>query len=260
MNQIFLAIILGIIQGLTEFFPISSSAHLVIFQHLFKIKKDAVLLDAILHAGTLMAVIFVFWKDIIKMIKEIPFIFKRNGWEREGLRLFYLIFAGTIPAVIMGLLFRKEVESAFFSPKLVGALLLFTSIILFLTKFTKEKNKVSIYHAFIIGVFQGLALLPGISRSGATIASALALGWGREFAFKFSFLLSIPAIAGANILELYSSEISPINLSLLTSGFIASFISGFIALKILSPVVRKGKFYLFSIYCLIAGLGIWIFL
>ncbi len=260
MSLILQAIILGIIQGLTEFFPISSSAHLVIFQHLFSIKKDVVLLDAFLHAGTLLAVILTFWNEILEILKGIPFLFKRGSLEREGVKLFYLIFAGTIPTVVIGILFKKEVESSFLSPKLAGGLLLFTSLILFLTKFTREKSEVKIAHAFIIGIFQGLALLPGISRSGVTIASALAIGWKREYAFKFSFLLSIPAVLGANILEIYSSNLSFSNLSILISGFILSFISGYFSLKILSPLVKKGKFYLFSIYCLIIGLGILIFI
>lgn len=260
MSLLFQAIILGIIQGLTEFFPISSSAHLVVIQHLFGIKKDVVLLDAVLHAGTVMAIIIFFWNDIIKILKDLPFILRKEGVEREGVKLFYFIIAGTLPTAIMGVLFKKEVESSFFSPKLTGALLLFTSLILFLTKFTRERNKFSITHAFIIGIFQGLALLPGISRSGATISSALALGWKREYAFKFSFLLSIPAVAGANILEIFNSNILISDLKVLTAGFLFSFIFGFISLKVLSPLVKKGKFYLFSIYCLIAGLGILIFL
>lgn len=260
MNLIFQSIILGIIQGLTEFFPISSSAHLVIFQHFFNIKKEAPLLDAILHAGTLMATIFVFWNEIIKMIKDVPFIIRRKGTEKEGVRLIYLILIGTVPSVIIGLLFQEGIESSFSSPKQAGVFLLFTSLMIFLTKFTRVKNRIRGYHALIIGIFQSLALLPGISRSGATIASALALGWEREFAFKFSFLLSIPAIAGANILELSNAQISNLNSTALITGFFISFISGFIALKILSPLVRRGKFYLFSIYCLIAGLGIILFL
>ncbi len=260
MSLILQAIILGIIQGLTEFFPVSSSAHLVIFQHFFSIKKDMLLLDAFLHAGTLLAIIILFWKEIMEILKGFPFLFKRGSVEREGVKLFYLIFAGTIPTVMIGVLFKGEIESSFLSPKLAGGFLLFTSLMLFLTKFTREKSEVKIVHAFIIGIFQGLALLPGISRSGVTIASALAIGWKREYAFKFSFLLSIPAVLGANILEIYSSNLSFSNLSILISGFIFSFISGYFSLKILSPLVKKGKFYLFSIYCLILGLGILIFI
>ncbi len=260
MSILFQVIILGIVQGLTEFFPISSSAHLVILQHLFGIKRDVILLDVVLHAGTLLAIIFVFWKEILTIIKEIPFLFKKEGMEREGSRLFYLILAGTIPTLLMGALYKKEIESAFLSPKLAGSLLLFTASILFLTKFTREKSEIKIVHAIIIGVFQGLALLPGISRSGATIASALALGWKREYAFKFSFLLSIPAVVGANILELLDLKMRIINQWNLLAGFISSFVLGYLSLNILSPIVRKGKFHLFSIYCLIAGLGILILL
>jgi len=260
LSLIFQAIILGVIQGLTEFFPISSSAHLVIFQHFFSIKKNVVLLDSVLHAGTLLAIILLFWKEILEILESIPSLFKKDKMDREGVKLFYLIFAGTIPTAIIGALFKREVESAFLLPKLSGGLLLFTSLILFLTKFTREKSEAKITHAFIIGIFQGLALLPGISRSGVTIASALAIGWKREYAFKFSFLLSIPAVLGANILEIYSSELSGSNLLVLISGFIFSFIFGYLSLKILSPIVKKGKFYLFSIYCLIIGLGILVFL
>lgn len=260
MSLLFQAIILGIIQGLTEFFPVSSSAHLVVVQHIFGIKRDVVLLDAILHAGTLMAIIIIFWNDIIKILKELPFILRKKGMEKEGVKFFYFIIAGTLPTAIIGVLFKKEVETSFLSPKLAGALLLFTASILFLTKFTREKNKGNIYHALIIGIFQGLALLPGISRSGATISSALSLGWKREYAFKFSFLLSIPAVAGANILEIYNSKIVNLDLKFLTVGFFFSFTFGYLSLKILSPFVKRGKFYLFSIYCLVAGLGILIFL
>jgi len=260
LSQVFQAIILGIVQGLTEFFPISSSAHLVIFQHFFSIKKNVLLLDAVLHAGTLMAIVFVFWKEILEILKGIPFIFNRKARDMEGVKLFHLIFIGTIPTAIIGFLFKKEVESTFLSPKLTGVFLLITSLILFLTKFTREKSEVRIAHAFIIGIFQAFALLPGISRSGVTIASALAIGWKREFAFKFSFLLSVPAVLGANILEIFNSELSSSNLLILISGFTFSLIFGCISLKIFSPIVKKGKLYLFSIYCLFTGLGILIFL
>ncbi len=253
--------ILGIVQGLTEFFPISSSAHLVILQYIFSIKKDILLLDAILHAGSLMAIILFFYKDLLGILRDLKWMYKKSEGKKEGLKWLYLIISGTFPTAIMGILFRKGVESAFTSPKMTGALLIFTCLILFLTKFTRERSEERIVHAFIIGVFQGLALLPGISRSGATISSALALGWKRESAFKFSFILSIPAIIGANIFEILNSPMAntyPVKILLI--GFFSSFLTGSLSLRMLSPLVKMGKFYLFSIYCLIAGLGILMFI
>ncbi|MGQ9618384.1 MAG: undecaprenyl-diphosphate phosphatase [Candidatus Aminicenantia bacterium] len=259
MNPLFQVIILGVIQGLTEFFPISSSAHLVILQHFFSIKKDVLLLDSILHAGTLTSIFLVFYRDIILIIKDFPLLLRRERKESEGLRMLYFIITGTIPTAFIGFFFRNDIERFFNSPKLVGFFLLLTSFILFLTKFTKERNREKAIHSFLIGIFQGLALLPGISRSGATISSALALGWKRELAFKFSFLLSIPAVLGANILEISQHLREGFNFKILLAGFLASFIAGLISLKILSPITKKGKIFLFSIYCLLAGLSILIF-
>ena len=181
------AAILGLVQGLTEFLPVSSSGHLVIFQTAFKLEEAPIVFDTIVHLGTLIAVLVFFRKKLLKLNKK----------------QISLIAVGTVPAVIAGLIIEPFLEALFTSLVLTAGGLIFTGCILLTTKnLTQQKQELTIRQAIVIGVFQALAIIPGISRSGSTVCSALHLGIKRESAFFFSFLLAIPAILGAQVLQL----------------------------------------------------------
>lgn len=260
--SIFDSIILGIIQGLTEFFPISSSAHLVIVPNLLNIKTQTLFFDVFLHLGTLIA-IFLFWFKRIKaiFIKTILFLLKGKIRlpEEPDERIGILILIGSIPTGILGLLCKDLFETVFELVWVITICLFINSAILFLTRFTREKkeiNNIRIRDALIIGLFQGIAILPGISRSGACISGALFMGLKRELAFEFAFLLSIPAILFAFILKLKDAlDASEAIFSFpYILAFFLSFIVGFLALAFLSSIVRNGKIHLFSYYCFLLGI------
>ncbi|MEW6102524.1 MAG: undecaprenyl-diphosphatase UppP [bacterium] len=241
------SIILGILQGLTEFFPISSSAHLVIVPHLLKIGNPSIFFDVCLHLGTLFAVI-VFWFSKIRNITISLFKLKRDDDARLGL----LIIVAMIPTGVIGILFKDILEKLFESPIRVAFLLLITGILLFLTRFSKErKENMTILDALIIGLFQGLAIAPGISRSGSCISSGLFIGLKREKAFDFAFLLSIPAVLAAFILKLKDSLENKEAIFILPylSGTIIAFTVGLLSLFFLSRIVRRGKIHYFAYYC-----------
>ena len=261
------AIVLGIIQGLTEFLPVSSSGHLVIFQHLFQITEPVVSFDISVHFGTLLVVIIFFRKDLMAMltalVKKVPALCKQNKSlnsinESKELKLVFLIVAGSIPTGIIGIFFHKIADRLFSSILLVGFMLLITGALLWLTRIPKQNNKgmenFSASAAIIIGLVQGIAIIPGISRSGSTIAVALLLGLDKQIAARYSFLLSIPAICGAEILNLFSShsgDMIPVHISLI--GMCSSFIVGYFALSLLMYLVKNGRMYVFSPYCFLAG-------
>jgi undecaprenyl-diphosphatase len=261
------AIVLGIIQGLTEFLPVSSSGHLVIFQHLFQITEPVVSFDISVHFGTLLVVIIFFRKDLMAMltalVKKVPALCKQNKSlnsinESKELKLVFLIVAGSIPTGIIGIFFHKIADRLFSSILLVGFMLLITGVLLWLTRIPKQNNKgmenFSASAAIIIGLVQGIAIIPGISRSGSTIAVGLLLGLDKQIAARYSFLLSIPAICGAEILNLFSShsgDMIPVHISLI--GMCSSFIVGYFALSLLMYLVKNGRMYVFSPYCFLAG-------
>ncbi len=261
------AIVLGIVQGLTEFLPVSSSGHLILFQHLFGLNEPELIFDICLHLGTLFAICIVFFKDIQSIIISIwqfipQLIQKKASFEtinqNPDLKISMLIVLGSIPTAFIGLIFHKLADQIFSSLFIVGFLLLITGTVLLLTRKVKLKGvgilKVTITQALIIGVVQGFAVLPGISRSGSTIAASLFLGVDRKVAGRFSFLLSIPAIFGALILTLKDlGEATHINIIPTTIGTLISFIIGFFALKVLLRVVNQGNLYLFSPYCYAIG-------
>ena len=242
------ALLLGIVQGITEFLPISSSGHLVIFQSVLGIEQSGNAFEVIVHLGTLTSIIIVFFRDI----KDILFSVKLKKTQS----FIYLIFIGTLPSVIIGLGFKENLESLFDNIFAVGFALIFTGIFLTGTLFIKMKNnKNSISKALIIGLSQSIAIIPGISRSGFTITTALLLGLNSKDAAKFSFLLAIPAISGAGILTAVdiNMEIS-MGVDVALIGFCSSFIMGFISLKWLLNTIENGKFYFFGIYCFFLGI------
>jgi len=232
------AFILGLVQGLTEFLPISSSGHLVIIQHIFKLTKPPVLFDIFVHLATALAVILVFWPVLIKLTKKYIF----------------LIFIASLPAAVIGLLLNSQIESLFSSLKLVSLALFITGFLLFSIQFfihKTKKNKPKLLDVFIIGCFQALAIIPGISRSGSTISSAVFMGLKPITAFNFSFILSLPAILGAQLLFLPElTAISSKQIPFLFTGFITALISGFFSLKFLKKIITKGKLNIFAYYCL----------
>jgi len=254
----FQAIFLGILQGLTEFLPISSSGHLVIFQKIFDFSTPPIAFDALAHLGTLVALLVFFWKDIKKIFQNLKekIRTKKRG---KNINLLFSLIIGTIPIVIWGLLLKEKIDIIFDSLLLVGISFLFTAIILFITTFVKKHKKelgeIKFLDAVIIGIFQAFSILPGLSRSGVTISSSLFQGFKKEAAFKFSFFLGMIAILGANLLQI--PEVSNFSQKELLCGFLGflfSAIVGFFALKWLQKIVIKGKLHYFGIYCSILGL------
>ncbi len=263
------AIILGIIQGLTEFLPVSSSGHLVIFQNIFGLKEGALAFTINVHAGTLVAVLICFRKEILAIIISIfqgmsQLAGKEKSiselYEDPNVKLAFLIVAGSVPTGILGLMFHDLADTLFSSVSMVGLMLICTGFILWFTRYLQKTGRdidgFVIKDSLIIGLIQGLAIIPGISRSGSTIAAGLYLGLNRETAARYSFLLSVPAIIGAEILNLKNlpaGSIMPDNITLL--GILASFITGYSALKILLFIVNKGNMHFFAPYCWIVGVA-----
>lgn len=261
------AIILGVIQGLTEFLPVSSSGHLVLCQNLFGMEEPELLFDICLHVGTLVAVLIVFYRDIIDILAalvRIPTGIKNAGGLLKlcetdpAIRMALLVVIGSIPTAIIGLLFKEVVDHIFGSTAIVGCMLIVTGTLLWLTRrFQGEGRPIrqtTLKDALIIGVVQGLAILPGISRSGSTISMAMFLGVDRKLAGRYSFLLSIPAIVGALILGLGEPELATtIPLVTIVAGSIVSALVGWLALVILLRVVDRGQLHRFAPYCWLVG-------
>ena len=253
--DIFEAIILGIIQGLTEFLPVSSSGHLELAKVILgdtSVPEESLTFTVVLHFATALSTLVIFRKEVTEILKGL-FQFKWN----DDLKFSLKIIISMIPAVIVGLLFEEQLES-FFGGKilLVGCMLLLTSLLLLLADKAKNTTKkVSFSNSVIIGVSQAIAMLPGISRSGATISTSVLLGIDRTRAAKFSFLMVVPLIFGkigkdvlSGDLSFQSSEMVPIS-----AGFIAAFLAGLLACKWMIAIVKKSKLSYFSLYCAIVG-------
>jgi len=231
---------LGIIQGITEFLPVSSSGHLVIIQSLIPgFSQPGVLFDVYLHFGSLLAVLLFYYKRILKL--EINYL--------------VIIILASIPAAILGFILKDYIDLIFQSTKLVGGALIVTGVMNLKVDSNKESDvKINKKNGFIIGLFQAFAILPGISRSGSTIFAGTLLGLKREKAAEFSFLLSIPAILGANILEIFKnrSEVL-ININYIV-GIICSLAFSFICIKIMLNILIKRKLKYFGYYCILLGI------
>jgi len=231
-------ILLGIVQGLTEFLPVSSSGHLVLLQKVLGISAHQVAISVILHLGTLLAVVIFFWKDILNLLKNLKLLI---------LSLIVVIITGTI-----GVLGKDFFEGLFSSPRLVGFAWIFTGLVLISTKSITQldRDKLNFKDALILGLSQGLAIIPGISRSGITISTLFFRRINRSLAFTFSFLVSIPIILGAAILEAKEIQAIPKSEMIsLAAGFSFSFIAGLVALLFLKRVINQAKFYYFGYYC-----------
>lgn len=250
------AIILGIVQGLTEFLPVSSSGHLELAKVLFgdnSLPEESLTFTVVLHFATALSTLVVFRKEVSQIFKGL-FQFKNN----EEFNFSVKIIISMVPAVIIGLLFEKELE-AFFNRNvlLVGFMLLITGLLLFLADKAKHTEKqVSYGNAFIIGISQAIAMLPGISRSGATISTSVLLGVDRTKAARFSFLMVVPLIIGKVAKDILGGAISfsDESFGVMGVGFIAAFVSGLIACNWMISLVKKSKLYYFSAYCFIVGI------
>jgi undecaprenyl-diphosphatase len=257
------AIFLGIVQGITEFLPISSSGHLVFFQSLFGLKEPPIFFDVMLHLGTLLAVVVYFWADILEILQGVGATLRRKEGGKQGTYFLLWIIVATIPTGLIGLLFKDWFESFFSQPKLVGGMLLITGFFLWLTRWTKKEGRkimtMGWMDSILIGIAQGIAIIPGISRSGATISTGVFCGLDRELSGKFSFLLSIPAILGATVLEFRKID-SFEDFSTILLGTVIAFGVGILSLTALMKINKIGKISSFSYYCWIIGIGIIIFI
>ncbi|MFC2152583.1 undecaprenyl-diphosphate phosphatase [Bacteroidota bacterium] len=250
----FEALILGLVQGLTEFLPVSSSGHLELGKHILGVEySENLTFTVVVHGATVLSTIIVFWKTIVELFKDL-FKFQWN----ESTKYIFKILVSMIPVVIIGLLFKDQIEGLFTGNILfVGFMLLVTAGLLAFTYYAKERqNDISFRSSFIIGVAQALAVIPGISRSGATIATGLYLGNKKESVAKFSFLMVLLPIIAANVKDLMDFKISAqntVSLTPLIIGFLAAFISGLFACKWMLKIVKRGKLIYFAIYCFIVG-------
>jgi undecaprenyl-diphosphatase len=243
---IYQAIILGLIQGITEWLPISSSGHLVIVQNWFKISQPLPL-DLMLHFGTALVVIFIFRKIIWQLLK---ILFTWQIHDPKFKLIIYIILA-SIPTALIGLIFKDLIESLFSNVLMVGIALILTGSLLFLTRKTGDK-KLTPAKSILIGLAQGIAIIPGISRSGSTIGTGLILGVDRKTATTFSFLIFLPAILGASILEinhLAQADWLPILIATLTAMLVS-----YLVINWLLKLIQHNKFWYFSFYCWFVGL------
>lgn len=253
----FEALVLGLVQGLTEYLPVSSSGHLAIGAYLFGINgEDNLTFTIMVHVATVLSTLVILWKEIDWILKGL-FKFQMNEETKYALN----IVISMIPVGIVGVFFKDKVEEVFGSGLLiVGCMLLVTAALLTFSYFAKprQKENISPLHAFIIGLGQALAVLPGLSRSGTTIATGLLLGDKKEKMAQFSFLMVIPPILGEALLDLLKGLKGEVTLGGIDAfpmiiGFVAAFISGCLACKWMINIVKKGKLVYFGIYCAIAG-------
>jgi len=243
--------LLSIVQGISEFFPISSSGHLVIFQELIGFKTIPLVYNIFFHIGTLISILIYFSKDIFSIVKGIK--------EKNNIQFISLIITASIPTGMIGLFFKEQLEGMFDKPGIVGYFLLITASIIFISKFVRIKKPNIYFAALIIGIVQGVAIIPGLSRSGLTISMGLILSMGFIFSFRFSFLLSIPAIFGALILEIDKVPFDGHHIFYLLTGTLFSAFFGLIALYFLKKIILKEKFHYFSYYCAFTGLALLLF-
>ena len=271
------AIFLGVIQGLTEFLPISSSGHLVVFQQLLGLVQPGISFEISVHLGTLAAVVIYFRKEILEVndaaVVGIRSVVAQRGRVSElyagdsGFRMAVLLAVGSVPTAIIGIFLQTQSDRLFTSISLAGAMLIVTGLILiltgvllWLTRGVKAKrtevNGFTLGIALAIGIVQGFAIIPGISRSGSTIATGLLFGLDRRTAGSFSFMLSIPTIVGAAGLQVLMDGFGDVDVLPMVIGAAVSFVVGFLALGVLMRIVSRGRLHLFAPYCVLASLAV----
>jgi len=259
------AVILGIVQGLTEFIPVSSSGHLVLVPHLLGwklVESQVFIFDVLVQWGTLFAVIAYFWKDLVAIATAfVQGIFAGKPLQNEDARMGWYLILATIPAVIVGLLCKDYVEAAFNDVRATGAFLLLTAVLLVVAERVGRRKRdmasITWLDALFIGCAQVLALLPGVSRSGSTIAGGMARNLDRPAAARFSFLMSVPVMLGAGVLalkDLFALPEMDHFLLPLAVGFVVALLSGYIAIRWLIAYLNKHSLYLFAGYCTLVGL------
>jgi len=266
--NLFQAVVLGTVQGFAEFLPISSSGHLVLFQTLFGMKEPMMAFDVALHGATLLVVVVYFWKDVAEIASDLwnsvkGAIFRKkasaSGLEAPHTGLWACILITLIPTGLIAVVFKHFFETHFSQLVFVALRWLIMGILFIQSqRFQKGKKDLSVISygdAFWIGLVQGIALMPGVSRSGSTILIALWLGYQKETAAKFSFLISIPAILAAIAMECHhGAGFFAANAAQTLAGFLTAAVTGYIAIRWLMNVVQKGRFYLFGYYCIAISL------
>lgn len=266
MFELIQAIVLGLVQGATEFIPVSSSGHLVIVPWLLGWEKPSLLFDTVLHWGTLLAIVLVFWRDFLNILVASLRSIGQRSLADPNARLGWYIVVGSIPAALTGLLLKDQIEGLFASPAAAGGFLFVTAALLIGSEQLarqrhrrKTTDTLTWTDTIVIGLAQAIALAPGISRSGSTIAAGLARGVRREDAARFSFLLGTPAFLGAGLLELGDAlatdpAVVAAQLPMLLVGFFFSALSGFVAIRFLLAYLRNRTLYIFAIYCILMGI------
>lgn len=271
------AILMGIVQGLSEFLPISSSAHLVFTSNFYKVMKnipivqsssEEVFFDIMVHLGTLIAVLIFFRKDIIKILKAMWHALKTKDWSDKEAKLGLFIMAGTVITVILALPINEIAEKLVYKPAIVGGLLFITGFTLLYSEYKSKKieaktENVDLKTSILIGLAQGLAALPGFSRSGWTIATGLFMGLDRVTAARYSFLLSIPIILGASmvypLVKIDVAEAIGYNWTAILVGTVVSGITGYLCIKYFMKFISKFSLAIFGYYCILAGIATAIF-
>jgi undecaprenyl-diphosphatase len=252
------ALIFGLVQGLTEFLPVSSDGHLEIVKYLFGGIEESFLFSVAVHGATVLSILVVFWKDIMKLLRGV-FRFEMNEETVYALKL----AVSMIPVAIVGFTVRDKVEALFVADMdITGSFLLVTALFLVIGHFVRKRDKPITYGgAFIMGIAQALAVLPGLSRSGSTISTGLMLGNSKNDLARFSFLMVIVPIIGANFIQVVTTGTEAVNVVMfpLIIAFVAAFISGYAACRWMISIVRKGKLGWFALYCLLIGLSLIIF-
>ena len=259
---VWLAALLGVVQGLTEFLPVSSSGHLALFQNLFNMSQytdNHIAFDIVLHLGTLFAVVVAFWPDIVGLVRDF------FGWVGDGFKVkkipgrrrIVMLIIATLPLAV-GALLESAVSAAFQSTLLIGCALLFTSVLLYLADRLGHGHKTardaSYKSALVVGLMQLVAIIPGVSRSGSTICGGLFTGFDRQFAVRFAFLLSIPAVVGAAVFQLPDiASAAGDGLLVYAVGFLTAAVSGYLAIRLVRLLMKKNSFKVFSVYCAVVG-------
>ncbi|MDO4516659.1 MAG: undecaprenyl-diphosphate phosphatase [Bacillota bacterium] len=258
------SVFLGLVQGVAEFLPISSSGHLSLFQTFFGLEEAGLFFDVLLHLGTLIAIFVYYWKDIVGLVKEfiriVACLFSKEKRAAMGRlspkgRMILMIIVATLPLFVV-LPIKDKVEGLYTNTIFVGCALIVTGCILFfsdrMARGKKTAKSATLLDALLVGVGQAIAVVPGLSRSGTTISAGMMRGFSRKFAVRFSFLLSIPAVLGANILSIGEAVSAGIDLSLLPgyiAGTVVAAVSGYFAIRLVNLLADKGKFGNFAYYC-----------